>query len=436
MKRDFQIFILVSVGLSGASALSAQGAGTGVVSDFVNRGLPGWLRFSGEDRVRLEDLDGIGFKSAGNEYLLQRLRLNMLVAPLPWLKFNFQAQDSRVAFSNVHPSPSSQLDPMDLRLGYVEVGNSEEGHMSMRVGRQALAFGEGRLLADPAWSNVGRSFDAVRLTLRFHGIRLDAFTSASDKIITDGCDTPVLGEHFHGLYGSMSKLIPGATVEPYLFWKLEHNIKAELGGSGNLDEKTAGVRLVGKLPLSLDYGVEMALERGDIKGEPIDAWAAHWVAGYTVAKARKGPRVFAELNRASGDANAKDGVHGAFDPLFASSHDKFGVADQFTWTNLWHFRPGVEYRLRPTLKLAAAYNSFWLVNIKDGIYNSGKVTIASNGTQGRHVGQEPDIQAQWSVTRQTVVDAAYGYIFPGEFLRKTSHDFSYHCIFLGITQRF
>ena len=31
-----------------------------------------------------------------------------------------------------------------------------------------------------------------------------------------------------------------------------------------------------------------------------------------------------------------------FDPLFASSHDKFGAADQFTWINISHVRSGIQ----------------------------------------------------------------------------------------------
>src|SRR5258707_1230155 len=115
-------------------------------------------------------------------------------------------------------------------------------------GRQTLFLGEGRLVADPAWSNVGRSFDGVRLTLRYRAVRVDAFSGASDKISTDGFDTPTPGEHFHGLYGAIS-VIPNATLEPYLLWRLEHNVKGEIIKAGNLDTKTVGLRWNRKLPL-------------------------------------------------------------------------------------------------------------------------------------------------------------------------------------------
>jgi hypothetical protein len=406
------------------------------LSHYANAELPGWLRVSGEDRVRFEGLSGVGFKPAGNRYLLERLRLNLDFTPLRWLKFSFQAQDSRVFFTNVSPAPSSQKNPLDLRLGYVQIGNSESGPVSVRAGRQGFVFGEGRLVADPAWSNVGRSFDGVRLTLRYRKVRVDTFTGVSDKVYTDGFDTPVPGESFSGVYASFNRVIPDATIDPYVFWRVEQNVKAEVNKAGRLDQKTVGFRWVGLLPLQFDYGIEMALQRGSLAKEPISAWAGHWVFGYTLADRPLKPKLFVELNRASGDHNTGDGMHGAFDPLFPSSHDKLGTADQFTWTNIVHARLGSNYNLTKQLKVAVAYDSFWLADRHDGIYGSGKVTIASDGSHGTHIGQEADLQAQWSIASHTLADIAFGHIFPGAFLRNAGRGSPYNCFFLGVTQRF
>jgi hypothetical protein len=424
--------------VSAQKEASAQGLVTpdGIVSGYANSKLPDWLRLGGEERVRLEDLGGVGFKPAGNTYLLQRLRLNLDIVPRWWLRFSFQAQDSRVFFTNVSPAPASQKDPLDLRLGDMELGNPDSGRVSLRAGRQSFNFGEGRLLADPNWSNVGRTFDGLRVTVRYHKVRLDAFTGASDKIYIDGFATPTPGEHFHGLYGSIDKVVPNATLEPYVFWRLEHNVKGEVTKTGNLDAKTVGIRWVGKLPLGFDYGVEVAAQRGRQANEPVSAWAGHWVLGHTLADTRHRPRLFAELNRASGDPNPRDGIHSAFDPLFPSSHDKFGAADQFTGTNIVHARPGIQYIVRQGLTLAAAYNSFWLANRHDGVYSGGKVLIASNGSQGNHIGQEVDIQTRWNPSKQTLVEFAVGHIFPGEFLRQAGKGSAYNCVMLGVTQRF
>jgi hypothetical protein len=414
------------------SAAAPDGALTG----YANSEMPSWLKLSGEIRERMETLEGVSFLSAGNTYLLQRIRMSLAITPLSWLRFFFQAQDSRVYFTNVSPHPSSQQDPVDLRIGYVELGKGEEGPVSFRVGRQGLDFGEGRLVADPNWSNVGKSFDAARLTLRHGKFKLDAFTGASDKIYINGFATPTPGEHFDGLYGSLENVVPNATIQPYTFWKMEHNIKGELVKKGDLSEWTTGIRWVGKLPLGFDYGMESALQRGTQATERIAAWATHLTSGFTLPNTQHLPRFFVEFNRGSGDNNPKDGVHGTFDTLFPSAHDKFGVADQFGWANIMHAREGFQYRVRPGLTFGLADNSFWLANQRDGIYSSGKLIIASNGKEGNYIGNEPDFQAHWSATSRTVVDFTVGHIFTGEFLQDTGHRTAFNSVVLGATQRF
>jgi hypothetical protein len=360
----------------------------------------------------------------------------MDVQATKWLKFSFQAEDARVFGQNTLPAPASQKDAMDLRVGYMQIG-TEEGPVTLRAGRQGLDFGDGRLLADPNWSNVGITFDAARLTLRHDLLKVDLFSGASVKINQTDFDTDTPGEHFDGAYGSLGGLIPGATVEPYVFWRMEHNQKNEEGKLGDVDEKTAGFRWAGKLPAGFDYTSEIAGQTGSWAGDIIGAWMGHWVLGHTLADTRHKPRFFAEYNRASGDAGPKDGHRGTFDPLFPSSHDKYGLTDLFGSSNIVYVRPGFQYTVLSRLTLSTAYNDLWLENAHDGLYISGKSFARSvNGTAGTHIGQEADIQALWTVSRVTQFNIGYGRLFPGAFLVHTTTGMPYNLLFLNLAQRF
>lgn len=406
------------------------------VSNEINTKLPAWLHFSGEERVRMEYIVGEGFKPIDDLYLLNRLRLNMEVIPTSWLKFKFQAEDARVLGQNTQPAPASQKDVMDLRLGYVQLGN-EEGPVTLLAGRQRLDFGEGRLVADPNWSNVGKSFDATRVTLRRGQLKLDLFSGAVVKIDPVNFDLDTPGEHFDGAYGSLGGLLPNATIEPYMFWRMEHDYKDESGKVGNLDEKTIGFRWAGTLPVGFDYTTEIAGQTGSYARDPIGAWMGHWVVGQTLPNTRHRPRFFAEFNRASGDANPKDNVHGTFDSLFPASHDKFGLTDLFCSSNIVYVRPGFQYTVRPNLSIAMAYNDYWLASARDGLYFGGKIFARSaNGAAGTHVGQEGDVQAQWTVSRVTQLAVGYGRLLPGEFLQHTTTGVPYNVVFLNLAQRF
>lgn len=401
---------------------------------YLNSELPPWVKFSGEERIRVETLHDVQFTAKDNTYLLQRLRLNLNLFLTESVRLSFQGQDARVFFTNVSPAPSSQRDQIDLRVGYLEIGDLENKAITLRAGRQGLEFGEGRLLADPNWSNVGRSFDAARLTLRLRHVRIDAFSGISDKISTNGIATPTPGEHFHGLYASFGKVVHKAVLEPYLFWKLEHKVKGEIIKTGDLDEKTVGLRWVGEIPHRFDYGMETAVQRGSFASEPVSAWATHFSLRYSFRDPKHLPKLWAEYNRGSGDGEPKDGVHRAFDTLFPSSHDKFGVADQFCWTNLAHSRVGFQYKVASKLTLGTAENWFWLSDRGDGIYASGKVTIASSGSS-TFIGHEPDFQAKWKISRGAQIDVAAGHIFAGSVLRTTTHT-GFNSVVVGVTQGF
>ena len=291
--RGLPLFVL-TLGVFGAD--SPVKPARAPVADYLNKEMPKWLRFSGEERARAENWGGLGYRQdASQQFVLNRLRLNLQVTPSRWLKFSFQGQDAR-AWAAAKPAPIAQRDSLDLRLAYVDLGDIEKAPVILRVGRQGLAFGEGRLVAEPNWSNTGRTFDGVRATFGRGKLRLDAFSASVVRFRDGDFNRRLGGDSFHGLYGSFAGVVPQSTIEPYLFCKLAPIAIAESGGRGTLDSKTAGVRWVGKLPVGFDYGAEVASRGGSQAGDRISAWASHFVLGHTFPDARRRPRLFGEYN--------------------------------------------------------------------------------------------------------------------------------------------
>ncbi len=445
----------LSVALAAAAALMAQGASAQqtaaslagsssvttslVPSDELNKELPGWLRFSGEYRGRAEGFTGAGFKpGVDDDYWLSRLRLNMKIQPADWLKFGFQAQDARVFGKDQSPAAPPYQNTMDLRLAYVEIGDTEKKTFGLRVGRQELAFGDERLIGNVNWVNTARSFDAVRATLRRGKYRLDAFAS-SVVVAKDGSfDHSQAGSDLHGLYGGMENVVPGSTIEPYVFWRLARGVVSEEGTSSHLDFKTVGFRWVGKLPLHFDYGVEVAGQTGSLGADRVGAWAGHWLAGYTLANLRYKPRLVAEYNFASGDKNPRDGARGTFDQLYPTGHDKLGLADQVGWRNIHHVRAGVEFRPQAKLLVMGKYNAYWLDSARDALYNAAGAAVArvADGSAGKYVGQEADFQSVYTFSRQFQFGGGYARMTPGTFLKKATPGASYNYPYVLFTYLF
>jgi hypothetical protein len=185
----------------------------------------------------------------------------------------------------------------------------------------------------------------------------------------------------------------------------------------------------------------MTIQRGRLGTDRVAAWAGHWQAGYqTPTIWTMQPRFMVEYNHASGDNNAKDTVHGTFDTLYASGHDKIEFADQVGWRNLEEVRTGPDFKIQRKLSVSLRYADVWLANAHDALYaaNGSAVVVVSraNGSAGRWVGQELDGTLVYAFSKSSELGAGYGYLLPGTFLKTTTPGHAYSYPFLFYTARF
>jgi hypothetical protein len=408
-------------------------------TDELNRQLPGWLSFSGDERMRLEGFSGGGFEPGNDDvYLLNRLRLTTTVRPVRWWRIVAQTQDARVIGDQQKPYGPPHQDTWDLRQAYAEVGDPDKNPVALRVGRQEISLGGERLLGVSQWQNVGRSFDAARLLVHYRKLSLTAF-AASVVVLHDGQVGSVTpGNNLHGLYASIAGWIPNSSIEPYFMWRLQPGVKSELGPVGHLDMKVSGARWLGKVR-AFDYNTSIVLERGSVITDRVDAWAGHWLLAYSFPQFAGSPRFVAEYNYATGDGNSRDGQVNTFQLLYPTAHDRHGLSDQVGWRNIHHLRGTVELKPRPKWTLTPSYNAFWLAEARDALYNSqGNVVVArvADGSAGRWVGQELDVAGTYSITRVTQVGAGFAHIFPGTLLQRASPGAGYSYPYFQISTKF
>ena len=403
----------------------------------ANERLPSWFRLRGEFRERMEAFDGLGFNSTREDlYWLSRLRVNATITASKSLSFQAQVQDARVGKKTVGPTGAPFKAAMDLRMAFADVG-AASGPIIVRAGRQELVYGEQRLVGHVSWLNAARTFDGVKATIRSKPFSVDVFATSVVRILDGEFDKSGAGNRFAGIYGTTGKLIPSATFEPYVLFKRYVNLRAEAGAFGTLKESTTEVRIAGRLPARLDYGVEMAMQRGSLGTDDIRAWAGHWqiretFPGSTAAK------LTGEYNFASGDSDPTDNVRGTFDQLYPTPHDKYGLADQIGWKNVHHARAGFEITPFRGFPVTTNYHSWWLAEEKDAIYNAGSAVLArvATGAIDRHVGQEIDFQVSRALTPQLQAAAGYAHIVPGAFLKEATPGASYSHPYVMVTYVF
>ena len=226
-----------------------------------------------------------------------------------------------MAKKTVGPTGTPFKAPFDLRTAFADVG-AATGPVTIRAGRQELVYGEQRLVGHVSWLNAARTFDGVKVTFRTKAFSADVFATSVVRILDGEFDKSGNGNRFAGVYGTTTKLIPQASVEPYVLFKRDVNLRARPAGSATLNETTTGVRIAGKLPARLDYGVEMALQRGSLGTDDVSAWAGHWQLRESLP-GRAAVRLTGEYNFASGDEDPADSVRGTFDQLYPTPHDKY-----------------------------------------------------------------------------------------------------------------
>ncbi len=429
-------FILASVGLLLTPGLGAQQRDpprpvptTTPATPFPNRAnevLPSWLRVRGEFRERMEGFAGGGFTNELDDlYWLSRFRFNATLTPTRLVSFSVQAQDARVADKSVGTTGPPFKGTFDVRAAFADIGDART-RVTARVGRQELAYGEQRLVGHLNWTNTARTFDAARLTIRSSRFQVDLLAASVVRVLDGQFDKSGNGNRLVGAYGSSTAIVPRSSIEPYVFWKRDINLRTEHNTTDNLSTATIGVRWAGKLPRRIDYGTEVVVQTGSLGADNVQAWAGHWQlrAG---APTRVPLGLTGEYNYASGDADPTDGTRGTFDQLYPTGHDKYGLADQVGWRNIHHLRTGVDVTPMKALLLTASYHSWWLAERNDALYNAGGAVIARavGGAINRHVGQEIDVQASRPITPQLQLSGGYAYIFPGAFLQQATPGASY-----------
>lgn len=402
----------------------------------ANYRLPRWLSFSLEERFRFEGYHNSGFKLDNNDsYLLNRFRLQMALQFTPWLKVVSQVQDARPIWQKPPYGPPNEVR-WDLKLAYTEIGDPEKSWISLRVGRQLINYNN-TIFGNSEWRNQGRSYDSVVANLHYDRYRLGIFAASVVVPLIAGISHHQEGNNVYGLYGTIDRVLPHASLEPFVLWRVQPSVAIETSGkvkTGRQDEQAYGLRFKGLAAKTLDYSCEAIVERGSDGPNSLRAWAQTCGTGYRFDGLPLRPRLFSQYDYASGDRNSSDGVHGAFDTMYPTAHDRFGIADLFGWQNLQAARAGFTLEPRRRWTVTAQYLDFWLASATDALYNTsgGSIVRDATGRSGTHVGEEYDVYTWFELSRNVNLGVGMGHLLPGGFLAATTKGPTYNYPYFAI----
>ncbi len=391
------------------------------------------VTIGGEVRERYEFRDNADFNSNASDTLSfvgSRIRLHLGYEVTPDITFFFQIQDSRLFGSEV--STISNEKNLDLHQGYLKITNLA-GPVTMILGRQEIFFGDHRLVGHLGWSNVGRSFDGLRLTYNPAPLRFDLWATVPKVFGTNtGADPAFTGsnrdaQQFYGLYTTVKARI--VSLEPYVMYLRDtgpigiSQITDPLAPAQN--RVTLGSRIDGKVVgQSIDFTGEVAYQTGSMNARgttpksDISAYALAIKTGYTFPVMFK-PRVGFEYDRASGDDNSTDDEFKTFENLFHTNHLHYGYMDYMAWRNMQDLRVSLGIKPTKVSSISLDYHLFSLAEKRDNWYRaSGQVFRTTPSTNNEtDLGQEINLVAYTMLKEKLRLEAGYGHFFPGDYVK-------------------
>ncbi len=386
----------------------------------LNRDGSAWITLGGELRERFEYYDeanwGKGVQDS-NGYLLERYMLSADTHVSEEFRVFTELQSGLEEGRDGGPRGSDR-DAFDIHQLFTDLRASFDSNYSLtlRVGRQELAFGSQRLVSLRDSPNLRRSFDGARATLMWEGWQFDAFAAQPVRLKTGMFDDdPDSRTKFWGVYGvAPFSPVRGGHIDFYYFG-LDRDDATFTQGTAHERRHSIGTRLWGK-NAGWDWNHEFVYQFGSFGRGDICAWTAASDIGYTFSQTPWSPRLGMKADVTSGDRDPKDKDLQTFNPLFPKG-GYFAETGLIGPQNHIDLHPSVELHPCETVKISTDIDFFWRESTRDGVYNIGQVPVRT-GTNGgsRYVGSQAAVQIDWKLHKHLTWTANYAHFFADAFL--------------------
>jgi hypothetical protein len=384
-----------------------------------------YLSLGGEIREVFEQVgnDNWGKQRYMNAFLLQRYMLHS-----DWhLGKNFRVfVQLKSGLEDFRAGGARPIDEkrLDFEAAFLEIGNTHKKNWAvLRIGRQELNYGSGRLVSVREGPNVRQSFDGVKIRSKAGAWNVDAWAVRPDLDKFGFFDNaPDHKTAFWGVYASRP-LNRGVGYDLYYLGLDRKNATFERGTAAEL-RHTVGARLWRPIATEgpgWDFDDEAVWQFGSFGSDTIRAWTFASDTGYSLTRVPLRPRFSIKADISSGD-NPGSHTLGTFSPIFPLGN-YFGVlADTGPGpVNFIDVHPRIKTQLPHGISISTDFVAQWRENINDGVYAvPGFLLVPANGSRARFVGYRPGAEVRWQINRHAYLQADYGVFYAGQFLKEAS----------------
>ena len=397
------------------------------------------LSFGADLRERVESFDhpNWGNGPAGSAYLMQRYYVHADLHLSEWVRvfgeLGSSLEDGRVG----GPRVGLDEDRLDLHQGFIDLQllKLDNDTLTLRSGRQEMAFGSGMLVSTRDGRNIRVTFDGFRATWKSAEWKVDAFAVKQTEIKTGIFDDqPDQDIGFWGGYavGPFS-VLPGGNIDLYYLGRDNKDVTFDARGTGEELRETIGTRLWGT-PGSWDYNEEFAFQFGHFRSDQILAWAASTETGYQLKSTILSPRFGLRAVAFSGDQSTSDRTLGTFNSLNEKG-PYFTYAELFARRNLIAVQPSVELHLTKNLSLIPNAAFYGRESTSDGLYSAGgAIEVTGQKSSARFIGSQAAVQVKWNIDRNVTFSSEYMHFFSGPFINQSTsgRDINYVTAFVDV----
>jgi hypothetical protein len=347
--------------------------------------------------------------------------------------------DARAYADAFAPLNTSHVNAVDLLTAYGSLTRRNvfagDGTLVVRAGRVTLNRGSRRLVARNSFRNTINAFTGV--DLEWTSGRETIRTFAVVPVVRRPADAARLARNAAQLdrengdallWGvEYQRGLPdGLRVEAYVIGLQEGDA---VFASSDRRLFTPGARLIrtpapGRLDFDLEGMAQLgrsrastaASDRTDLTHRAV---SVHASAGYWFETPWT-PRLLAQYDFASGDADPQDDRNGRFDPLFgarAFELNATGFYGAFARSNI--SSPGLRVEAAPTgrVDLMGAWRRYWLASARDGWTTAGHRD--ETGSSGRFVGSQIELRLRAHVVPDVATLEVGGAVLArGSFARR------------------
>lgn len=394
-----------------------------------------YLSLGGEARLFYEHYQNENWGATEvekNDYFLQRYMMHADLKLGRHVRLFAQLKSGLINGRAGGPRPAD-VDKLDVNQAFVDFsfsfGKNNSGiPVTLRLGRQELDLGAGRMISVRELPNVRLAFDGLRTSLYKGKWKMDAFavrpSETNEGFFDDSTDK---GNDLWGLY-STTQLDDRHHIDLFYMGN-QREIAPYTNGVAGENRHSFGTRLWSSQD-RVSWDIEGVYQTGSFGSGTISAWSFSSRVNYSLTNEGVRPKIGLNAGANSGDKNVEDEINNTFFPP-SPNGAYFGAVGSLGPSNLSGFAPKLS--ISPTRKIFVDtyYYFFWRQSNEDGIYNvPGFPNKGANTSKEKFIGSQGEIDVIWQIASHQTLVFILASFFNGKFIQETppSEHISYMAI--------